>query len=252
VGIPLVVLAVWHGGIPLLLLIGVLIMLGIKEMMQILAKLGLNPLLWLAVAGGLILLSGAYIYSDGYPGPTITIILFLHLFATVTFYPRYSLLDGAGTLMGTLYVGLLTYLYLLRSLPDGWIWLIFMLACTWACDTSAYFVGISFGKRKIAPVLSPKKSLEGAIGGLLGSVLISYLFAYIYPFLPISKMLLLGLLVGLASEVGDLLESSFKRQAGIKDSSMLIPGHGGILDRIDSSLFTAPLVYYFVLLFIIS
>jgi phosphatidate cytidylyltransferase len=154
--------------------------------------------------------------------------------------------------MGTLYVGLLTYLYLLRMLPDGWIWLIFMLACTWACDTAAYFVGMAFGKRKIAPVLSPKKSLEGAIGGLVGSVLISYLFAYIYPFLPIPKMLLLGLLVGLASEVGDLLESSFKRQAGIKDSSMLIPGHGGILDLIDSSLFTAPLVYYFVLLFIIS
>lgn len=250
-GIPLVVLAVWHGGIPLLLLIGVLIMLGIKEMMEILAKLGLNPLLWLAVAGGLILLSGVYLYNDGYPGPTITIILFLHLIATVTFYPRYSLLDGAGTLMSTLYVGLLTYLYLLRSLPDGWIWLIFMLACTWACDTAAYFVGTAFGKRKIAPVLSPKKSLEGAVGGLAGSVLTSSLFAYIYPFLSVPKMLLLGLLVGLASEVGDLLESAFKRQAGIKDSSMLIPGHGGILDRIDSWLFTAPLVYYFVLLFII-
>ncbi|WP_345789068.1 phosphatidate cytidylyltransferase [Pelotomaculum schinkii] len=251
-GIPLVVLAVWHGGIPLLFLIGVLSMLGIKEMMQILAKLGLNPLLWLAVAGGLILISGVYLYSDGYPGPTITIILFLHLIATVTFYPRYSLLDGAGTLMSTLYVGLLTYLYLLRSLPDGWIWLIFMLACTWACDTAAYFVGTAFGKRKIAPVLSPKKSLEGAIGGLAGSVLTSCLFAYIYPFLSVPKMLLLGLLVGLASEVGDLLESAFKRQAGIKDSSMLIPGHGGILDRIDSWLFTAPLVYYFVLLFIIN
>lgn len=246
------VLAVWHGGIPLLLLIGVLIMLGIKEMTQILARIGLNPLLWLAVAGGLILLSGAYLYSDGYPGPTITIILFLHLIATVTFYPRYSLLDGAGTLMGTLYVGLFTYLYLLRSLPDGWIWLIFMLACTWSCDTAAYFVGTAFGKRKIAPDLSPKKSLEGAIGGLIGSVITSCLFAYIYPFLSVPKMLLLGLLVGLAAEVGDLLESAFKRQAGIKDSSMLIPGHGGILDRFDSSLFTAPLVYYFVLLFIIN
>jgi phosphatidate cytidylyltransferase len=252
VGIPLVVLAVWHGGIPLLVLIGVLIMIGIREMTQILAKLGLNPLLWLAVAGGLILLSGVYLYGDGYPGPTITIILFLHLIATVTFYPRYSLLDGAGTLMGTLYVGLLTYIYLLRSLHDGWIWLIFMLACTWACDTAAFFVGTAFGKRKIAPVLSPKKSLEGAIGGLVGSVLTSYLFAYIYPFLSVPKMILLGLLVGVAAEVGDLLESAFKRQAGIKDSSMLIPGHGGILDRIDSSLFTAPLVYYFVLLFIIG
>ena len=155
--------------------------------------------------------------------------------------------------MGTLYVGLLSYVYLLRMLPDGWIWLIFMLAGTWACDTSAYFVGKSFGKRKLAPVLSPKKTLEGALGGLLGSVLVSYLFSsYIYPFLSMPKMLLLGLMVGIAAEVGDLLESAFKREAGIKDSSRLIPGHGGILDRIDSALFTAPLVYYFVILFIIS
>lgn len=253
VGIPLILLAVWHGGIPLLLLTSLMIILGIKEITELLAKLGLKPLYWLALAGGLILIGGAYLYSDGYPGPTITIILFLHLIATVTFYPRYSLLDGAGTLMGTLYVGLLSYIYLLRMLPDGWIWLIFMLAGTWACDTAAYFVGKRFGRRRLAPILSPKKTLEGAIGGLLGSVLVSYLFAsYIYPFLSLPKMLLLGLMVGVAAEVGDLLESAFKREAGIKDSSMLIPGHGGILDRFDSALFTAPLVYYFVLLFIIS
>ena len=120
-------------------------------------------------------------------------------------------------------------------------------------DVFAYFVGKRFGRRRLAPILSPKKTLEGAIGGLLGSVLVSYLFAsYIYPFLSLPKMLLLGLMVGVAAEVGDLLESAFKREAGIKDSSMLIPGHGGILDRFDSALFTAPLVYYFVLLFIIS
>lgn len=251
-GIPLVVLAVWHGGIPLLLLTGVIIVLGLREMTGMLAKLGLKPSLWMAIVGGLILTGGAYFYNDGYPGPTITIILFLHLIATVALYPRYSLLDGAGTLMGTLYVGLLSYFYMLRTLPDGWIWLIFMLAGTWACDTAAYFVGKAFGRKRIAPVLSPKKTLEGAIGGLLGSFLIGCFFALIYPFLPLPKILLLGLLVGAAAEVGDLLESAFKRQAGVKDSSTLIPGHGGILDRIDSALFTAPLVYYFVLLFIIS
>lgn len=252
VGIPLIVLAVWHGGIPLLLLTGLISLLGLREMTGMLAKLGLKPSLWLALAGGLILIGGAYLYKDGYPGPTITIILFLHLIATVAFYPRYTLLDGAGTLMGTLYVGLLSYFYLLRTLPDGWIWLIFMLAGTWSTDTAAYFIGKLFGKRRIAPVLSPKKTLEGAIGGLLGSLLVGYLFALIYPFLPLSKMLLLGLMLGAAAEAGDLLESAFKRQAGIKDSSTLIPGHGGILDRFDSALFTAPLVYYFVLLFIIS
>ena len=176
--------------------------------------MGLKPLFWLASAGGLILIGGAYLYSNDIRSDHNN-HLFLHLIATVTFYPRYSLLDGAGTLMGTLYVGLLSYVYLLRMLPDGWIWLIFMLAGTWACDTSAYFVGKSFGKRRLAPVLSPKKTLEGALGGVLGSVLVSYLFSsYIYPFLSMPKMLLLGLMVGIAAEVGDLLESAFKREAG--------------------------------------
>lgn len=252
VGSPLIVLAVWHGGLPLLILTGLIIVLGLREMTEILARLGLKPQLWLAISGGLILIGGAYLYKYGYPGPTITIILFLHLIATVALYPRYTLLDSAGTLMGTLYVGLLSYLYLLRTLQDDWIWLLYMIAGTWATDTTAYFIGKALGRKRIAPVLSPKKTLEGAVGGLLGSVVISYLFVLYKPDLPLPKMLLLGLLLGVAAGVGDLLESAFKRQAGVKDSSKLIPGHGGILDRIDSLLFTAPLVYYFVLLFIIN
>lgn len=252
VGIPLIVLAVWFGGIPLILLTGLIIVLGLREMTEMLAKLGLKPSLWLAVAGGLIMTAGSFLYKDGYPGPTITIILFMHLLATVALYPRYSLLDSAGTMMGTMYVGLLNYFYLLRMLPDGWIWLIFTLTATWATDTMAYFVGMAFGRRRIAPALSPKKTLEGAVGGFAGSILVAAAFSFIYSFLPLSKVLLLGLTLGAAAQVGDLLESAFKRQAGVKDSSDLIPGHGGILDRIDSTLFTAPLVYYFVLLFIKS
>jgi phosphatidate cytidylyltransferase len=99
--------------------------------------------------------------------------------------------------------------------------------------------------------LSPKKTLEGLIGGICGTIGVAYVFALIYPFLPLVKMLILGLLVGAAAFVGDLMESAFKRQAGVKDAGSLIPGHGGILDRFDSALFTAPLVYYYVLLLII-
>ncbi len=252
IGAPLIIAAVWQGGLPLLLLTGILIILGLREITAMLARLGLNPSLWLALAGGAVLVGGAYLYRDGYPGPTITIILFMHLLAAVTFYPRYTLLDGAGTLMGTLYVGLLSYFYLLRTLPHGWIWLVFTLACTWATDTMAYFVGRAFGKRRIAPILSPKKTLEGALGGLTGSILVAWLFSLIYPFLSPVKILILGLLLGIAAEVGDLLESAFKRQVGVKDSSSLIPGHGGVLDRFDSALFTAPLAYYYVLLFILN
>lgn len=252
VGIPLIVLAVWHAGLPLLLLTGIIIFFGLKEMTGMLTRLGLKPSFWLAQVGGFILLGGAYLYHNGYPGPTITIILFMQLVAAVAFYPRYSLLDMAGTLMGTLYVGLMSYFYLIRTLPEGWIWLIFMFACTWASDTCAFMIGKAFGRKRIAPVISPKKTIEGATGGILGSITVAYLFTLIYPFIPLHKILLLGLLVGIAAGVGDLLESVFKRQAGLKDSSALIPGHGGILDRFDSALFTAPLVYYYVLLFIIG
>jgi len=252
VGIPFIVLAVWHGGVPLLFLTGLIIVLGLREMTKMLARLGLKPSLWLGIIGSFVLTGGAYFYGHGYPGPTITITLFLHLIATVVLYPAYSLQDAAGTLLGTLYLGLLNYCYLLRTLPDGWIWLIFMLTGTWASDTAAYFVGKTFGKTKIAPELSPKKTFEGTIGGILGSILVGYLFILFYPFLDPVKMLVLGLLLGITAGLGDLLESTFKRQAGVKDSSKLIPGHGGILDRFDSAMFTAPLAYYYIRFFIIN
>lgn len=251
VGIPLIVLAVWHGGLTLILLVGLIVILGLREMTGMLTRLEIKPSPWLAYAGGLIMAGGAYLYREGYPGPTITVILFLNLIAVIAFYPKYSLLDASVTLAGTLYVGLLNYLYLLRTLPDGWIWLIFMLAGTWSSDTFAYFVGRAFGKRRVAPVLSPKKTVEGMIGGIFGSTAAGFAFALIYPFLPVIEILVLGFLIGVAAFVGDLLESALKRQAGVKDAGNLIPGHGGVLDRFDSALFTAPLVYYYALLLII-
>ncbi|RJQ27834.1 MAG: phosphatidate cytidylyltransferase [Peptococcaceae bacterium] len=252
VGMPLIILAVWYAGIPLLLLTALIIIAGLFEMMRMLSYLDLRPSLGLAVAGGLILLGGAYLYDGGYPGPTIIVVLFMHLVAVVFFYPRYSLIDGAGTLLGTLYVGLLSYFYLLRNLPDGWFWLVFMLAGTWASDTMAYFVGKTLGRKRIAPAVSPRKTVEGALGGIFGSVVSAYVFVLVYPFISLTHVLLLGLLVGIAAELGDLVESAFKRQADLKDTGNLIPGHGGVLDRFDSMLFTAPLVYYYVRLFLVK
>lgn len=252
IGMPLIILAVWYAGIPLLLLTALIIIVGLLEMMKMLSCLGLRPSVSLAIAGGLILLGGAYLYDGGYPGPTIIVVLFLHLIAAVFFYPRYSLVDGAGTLMGTLYVGLLSYFYLLRNLPHGWIWLVFMLAGTWASDTFAYIIGKTLGRRRIAPAVSPRKTMEGALGGIFGSLFSAYIFALIYPFISLPHILLLGLLVGIAAEFGDLVESTFKRQADLKDAGSLIPGHGGVLDRFDSMLFTAPLVYYYVRLFLVK
>jgi len=252
IGAFIIVVAVWYAGIPLLILTGVIVVLGIREATNILEKLGLRPSVLLAQAGGIILLAGAYFYLDGYPGATITIIMFLHFIFCLALYPRYSLADMAATFFVTLYIGLLYYLYLISTLESGWVWLIFMFACTWACDTFAFLIGKSFGRNYIVPVLSPKKTVEGTVAGILGSALVSGVFAFVYPFLPFLEIIALGLLVGTAAFFGDIFASALKRQAGVKDSGSLIPGHGGILDRFDSVLFTAPLVYYYVIIVFLS
>jgi len=246
VGIPLLVAAVWYGGVYLLGVSAALMFLGARELSRICNRANLQAPLPLMLAGCLVLLMFTYVFRDGFPGPAIITILTMYLVTVVKLYPRFTPLDAAIAFTGTIYVGLILYFYLISTLGDGWIWLVFMLACTWASDTIAYLVGRKWGKHRIAPTLSPGKTVEGAVGGVLGSFLTAALILYFNPALPIAYVLLLGMLVGVAAQVGDLVESAIKRQAGIKDAGGLIPGHGGILDRFDSMLFTAPLVYYYV------
>ncbi len=152
-------------------------------------------------------------------------------------------------LSGTVYLPfLLGHAFLLRTLPDGKQWIFMLLIVVMACDSMAYFVGRKLGRRKLYPLVSPNKSVEGALGGIAGAVFGVYL----------SKALFLpdvGLLDGFAiavgisvfGQVGDLFESLLKRSCGVKDSGSMIPGHGGLLDRLDSLLFVFPLVYYIAL-----
>ncbi len=134
------------------------------------------------------------------------------------------------------------------SLPQGLTVTVLTFLCIWAADIGAYIIGKFFGKTRLSEI-SPKKTVEGAVFGISASVAVALAGAY-YLNLPKSPLtgLALGLLIGIASLLGDLTESMLKRDAGVKDSGQLIPGHGGILDRTDSYIFTAPLVYYFVTL----
>ncbi|MDO8472583.1 MAG: phosphatidate cytidylyltransferase [Dehalococcoidia bacterium] len=154
------------------------------------------------------------------------------------------------TLAGVLYVGwLLRYTVALRVLDDGRNWVILTLLTTFATDTAAFFVGRTWGRHKLSPQVSPGKTKEGAVGGLAGGIVASWVLAMLLH-LPLSpwKALLLGLLVSVFAQIGDLTESMFKRSAGVKDSGRLMPGHGGILDRIDSILLTGIVVYYYVMI----
>jgi phosphatidate cytidylyltransferase len=148
----------------------------------------------------------------------------------------------------SLYLGfLLRYIALLRALPDGWYLLLLCLAGTFGADCFAFFVGKLFGRHHLFPRISPGKTLEGTMASLLGGALGVLLIAIVFS-RPLAVIIPLGILISLTALAGDLFESIFKREAGVKDSSHLIPGHGGFLDRLDSVLFTAPLVYYYAVL----
>ncbi len=156
----------------------------------------------------------------------------------------------AWTMAGILYVGwLLSHLVALRGLDDGRNWVFFALFITFASDSTAFFAGRVWGRHPLAPQISPTKTWEGAIGGVLGAILISLLFTLPTPLsLPLNygQAILLGLLVSVFGQLGDLVESLLKRNMGVKDSGKLMPGHGGALDRIDSIVFAGIVVYYYV------
>jgi len=162
---------------------------------------------------------------------------------------EHNLIDSAVTLFGVVYIGIaLSYMILIRSLPHGESLALFILLVTWAADTGAYYVGKTFGRHPLAPAISPKKTVEGLLGGLAFAILAVYLCRSWMPSYDLSLMswLLLGSLLTITGLIGDLAESALKRSACVKDSSGLLPGHGGMLDRIDSLLFTAPAFYYYV------
>ena len=174
----------------------------------------------------------------------IIISMILILFVYVFGYPKYHAEQVMAAFFGVVYVAvMLSFIYLTRSLPDGkfLVWLIFL--CSWGCDTCAYCVGMLIGKHKMAPVLSPKKSIEGAVGGVAGAALLGVIYAAATQG-KMAEYALICAVGALISMVGDLAASAIKRNRGIKDYGKLIPGHGGILDRFDSVIFTSPIIFY--------
>jgi phosphatidate cytidylyltransferase len=159
---------------------------------------------------------------------------------------EHALLDWALSLALALYVGGLMQFYApLRQRPDGAFWVMALLGLSWVCDSAAFFFGRAYGRTPLAPHISPKKSREGAVAGLLASAIVGGLVGLVSGH---SAIIVTGYgaAIGLATIVGDLAESLLKRQTGVKDSGILIPGHGGILDRMDSLLFCAPVAVLYL------
>ncbi len=187
----------------------------------------------------------------------LTFLIFL-LAVFVFGYPKYHSHQIMAVFFGLFYVGvMLSFIYQTRMLQNGQfiVWLIFL--CSWGCDTAAYCVGVLFGKHKMSPILSPKKSIEGAVGGVLGTMLLTGIYCFViskafnmddFVILPLVIISGIGALI---SMVGDLAASAIKRNFEIKDYGKLIPGHGGVLDRFDSMIITAPIIFFLAYYFYI-
>ncbi|MGC9044971.1 MAG: phosphatidate cytidylyltransferase [Thermodesulfovibrio sp.] len=159
--------------------------------------------------------------------------------------PQYALSEISPVMIGLLYIpSLLVFHWFLRE--HGWQWIIYLYAVVWSADSFAYYIGKGFGKKKLYPEVSPKKTWAGAYGSIVGGIIASLLFGNFLLSKPFVKLLIAGFLIGFISIFGDLVESMFKRDAQVKDSSFLFPEHGGVLDKIDSMLFAGVLLYFFM------
>jgi len=198
----------------------------------------------------------AYFYPQHQLIPSVIFYGTATLFIMVVFiYQLFSfqeikttLTDSAVILLGVAYiVGFLGHLILIRLMDHGPMLVIFLLLITWVGDAGAYYVGRAIGKRKLYPKVSPNKTVEGAIGGLMASLLTGLLAkASFLTLFSWGEMITLSLLLGILGQLGDLTESMFKRSAGVKDASSIIPAHGGLYDKLDSIAFTAPAFYYYL------
>ena len=255
------VVIIWMGGIYYAVIVGVLTLLALHEYAELLKKQNLRPQTALLAIISIGLLTVIFILAQNprmLPGQFpkncerfLTLALVIVFFITLGFElfrgdPDQGLINAAANLFGAVYIGFMfAYILLLRfiSSENGLFYLIFTTFVTWADDTAAYFIGVKFGKHKLSPRISPKKTVEGSFGGLAGGVVTAFFLATLFQE-PLFFFGILGAIVVIAGQFGDLIESIIKRNAGVKDSGSFLPGHGGVLDRFDSLLLSAPVVYY--------
>ena len=255
--LPIGLALIYLGGWAFSGFVTIIVGLAAWEFAQIFKGSDLQPSLVLAVAGAAALAIGRAWNSFESAPILISAILLTSMIYHMVAYERgrnQAATDFSVTLSGALYIGWLgAYLISIRALPAGFWWLLLVLPIVWLADSGAYFIGRAFGRRKLSPRLSPKKTWEGYLGGILvgtlGAVGLAYLWGiWAEPGFSITPLqaAFLGLLLSSITTLGDLGESMIKRQSGVKDSSNLIPGHGGVFDRIDSWLWAAVIGYYFI------
>ena len=259
VGLP----AIIYGGIFYYLLMGTFLVGGAWEYVRMYRAVQYEPHEIVTVGGVLVIATARFFFAE-YATPLFVLLILLAMAVHLIAFERgrgQAAVDFGITVAGIVYLGWVgSYLLDLRSLPQGGWWLMIVLPIVWAGDTGAYSIGAVYGKHKMSPRLSPKKSWEGYFAGLFTAILIGAFFSYAFSSIGLKPLhglidpiqgAILGLVIGALAPLGDLGESMFKRQSGLKDSSNVLPGHGGFLDRIDSWLWGAALGYFIIQFFIL-
>ena len=239
---------IWAGVLPFFAEVLWLALMGTAEYYDMAERKGFRPARRTGTLAACLLLVGGTFLDEVVVSRLFTLLVMGTLIVFVMRMPRRisTLLDAGVTMLGVLYLGwMFSYLMLLRRLDGGAAWITLLLVACVATDVGAYFIGKFFGKRQLLPEVSPKKTVEGSIGAVFCAVGALWVVGSWWGMAPLHR-LLLGVLVAVGGQFGDLWESALKRDAGVKDSGDIIQGHGGVLDRFDSLAFAAPLFYLYV------
>ena len=259
--VPPLLLALWLGGGWVLLVVGAATALGAREAFRLLTAAGLSSMPLLGIVLAIVIALGDSVKvlpgGSGILLAGVGVVL-IGVGALTRLDPREGLVIFATTTFGALYVGLLGFVARLASTDAfvdqaallGWLgparaWIVALVLVVWAYDTAAYFAGRRFGPRPFMHHISPSKTVEGVVGGAIAATVVGAVLTLAFG-RPVLAGAVFGLTVGAAAQAGDLAESMLKRAAGAKESGRLIPGHGGLLDRIDSFLFAAPIAFFYV------
>ncbi|MBN2057940.1 MAG: phosphatidate cytidylyltransferase [Candidatus Saganbacteria bacterium] len=251
VTLPIIIACVYFGGIAFLLLVLLLAMISINEFYNMMKKKDFHPAYWVGNFFTIFFIVFAYYALKKHWEPAHSAMLtgaaIMTMVSTLFLKrPKEAIVDIAVTLFGMIYIGwFFSYFLFIRSLTERGGYLLFLMGTIWALDIVAYLIGSAIGKHKLFPSVSPKKSIEGAIAGFVVGLVAAGIFGF-YAGFDLTHSLILGAIIGVVAQLSDLIESLIKRDAGVKDSSALVPGHGGVLDRMDSFILTAPVVYYYL------
>ena len=253
---PLIIISALVGGYFWFGFILIVVLASIFEFRKIIENKGAFSQLFVPLGTSILILVQFFTGNTQFLIPTIILSLVLSFFIEIYRKKGSSTLNLSATFFSAFYFSILFGSFiLLRELPTqldidyraGGKWLVLIIFATWICDTAAYVVGSYFGKHKLMPRISPNKTVEGTVAGFIFAVIVAWIFhVWFIDDLRLIDSLIIGAITGIFGQYGDLFESMIKRDVGVKDSSKIIPGHGGIMDRFDSLTLTAPLVYLYL------